>query len=74
MNLWLRWEEQEDTHVRLLRPSLPDGTPITTPKEDKHLLIQAEAKAVSETERRQELEAEIEKLQAQLAESKNRTK
>ncbi len=74
LNLWLRWEEQEDTHVRLLRPFLPDGTPITTPKEDKHLLIQAEAKAVEETERRQELEAEIEKLQAQLAESKNLTK
>ena len=74
LNLWLRWEEQEDTLVRLLRPSLPDGTPITTPKEDKHLRIQAEAKAVSETERRQELEAEIEKLQAQLVESKNGTK
>ena len=42
LNLWFRWEEQQDTHVRLLRPSLPDDTPITTSMEEQHLRIQAQ--------------------------------
>ncbi len=63
LNLWFRWEEQQDTHVRLLRPSLPDGTPITTSMEEQHLRIQAqhlqemaETIAAEEAERRQEAE------------------
>ena len=37
LNLWFRWEEQPDTHVRLLRPYLPDGTVITTSMEERRL-------------------------------------
>ena len=37
LNLWFRWEDDQTTHVRLLRPSLPDGTPITTSMEEQHL-------------------------------------
>lgn len=52
LNLWLRWEDDQTTHVRLLRPYLPDGTPITTSMEEKHRREVAEAKAVKEEERR----------------------
>lgn len=37
LNLWFRWENQYNTHVRLLRPYLPDGTPITTSMENHYL-------------------------------------
>ena len=63
LNLWFQWEDDQTTHVRLLRPSLPDGTPITTSMEEEHLRKQeqqlreaAEAMAAEETERRQEAE------------------
>ena len=64
LNLWLRWEEQQHSHVRLLRPYLPDGTPITTSMEEHYLRMEAETRA-------QELEAEIEQLRAQLANRQN---
>ncbi|MDE0638110.1 MAG: Uma2 family endonuclease [Candidatus Poribacteria bacterium] len=81
LNLWFRWEVQQDSHVRLLRPFLPDGTLITTSREEAHLRIQeqnlriqeqnlreeAEMIAAKEAARRQELEAELETLRAQLA-------
>ena len=95
LNLWFRWEVQQDSHVRLLRPFLPDGTLITTSREEAHLRIQeqnlriqeqnlriqeqnlriqeqnlreeAEMMAAKEAARRQELEAELETLRAQLA-------
>ena len=88
LKLWFRWEDQLDTHVRLLRPYLPDGTPITTSTEEEQLRIEAEARAEEadaraeeadaraeeveriakkETERRQELEIELEHLRAQLS-------
>ncbi len=71
LNLWLRWEDDQTTHVRLLRPYLPDGTPITTSMEEEHLRKQekqlreqeqhlreaAEAMAAGEAERRQAAEA-----------------
>ena len=80
LNLWFRWKEDQTTHVRLLRPYLPDGTPITTSMEEKHLReqekhlrMEAEARAEEaeriakeEAERRQALEAELENLRAQL--------
>ena len=66
LNLWLRWSE-EVSNVRLLRPYLPDGTPITTAMEEHHLRLEAEVLAASETQRRQEAEAELERLRAQLA-------
>ena len=85
MNLYFRWADQLDTHVRLLRPYLPDGTPITTSMEEHHLRVAAETLveeeserrqaaerfAREETERRQVLEAELERLQAQLANREN---
>ena len=71
LNLWLRWEDDQTTHVRLLRPYLPDGTPITTSmeikhelekekllrEEEKHRREEAEVLAAEETERRQKAEA-----------------
>ena len=45
LNLWLQWEECEND-VRLLRPYLPDGTPITTSMEEHHLRVEAEEIAV----------------------------
>ena len=65
LNLWFRWEEQQHSHVRLLRPYLPDGTPITTSMEEQHLRVAAETRA-------QELEAEIEQLRDQLANFQNK--
>ena len=64
LNLWFRWEDDQNTHVRLMRPYLPDGTPITTSMEEKHLHEAAKAKV-------SELEAEIERLRAQVANTKN---
>ena len=60
LNLYFRWEAQLDMQVRLLRPYLPDGTPITTSMEEHHLRIAAETRA-------QEMEAELERLRRQLA-------
>ncbi|RKU24569.1 hypothetical protein C6497_17250 [Candidatus Poribacteria bacterium] len=66
LNLWFRWTEQHN-HVRLLRPYLPDGTPITTSMEGQRLKEAAEARVEEEIQRRQELEVEIERLRAELA-------
>ena len=85
LNLYFRWEDQLRTHVRLLRPYLPDGTPITTSMEEHHLrveaetLVEAEAArrqtaetlAAAEAARRQKAEAELERLRAQLADQQN---
>ena len=79
LNLLFRWENILPNEVRLLRPYLPDGTPITTSIEEEHLRIEAqrlraeeqrlrmeaEARAEEETERRQALEAELERLRSQ---------
>ena len=106
LNLWFRWEEQLDTYVRLLRPYLPDGTPIPTSMEERQLREEqqqlreaaeartaeeqqrrmeerqlreeqqqlreaAEARTAEEQQRRMELETELERLRAQLANTKN---
>ena len=71
LNLWFRWKEDQTTHVRLLRPYLPDGTPITTSIEEQHLKEAAEARVEGEVQKRQELKAEIERLRAQLANRQN---
>ena len=67
LNLYFQWEDQQDTHVRLLRPYLPDGTPITTSMEEHSLRIEAETRATAAETRAQEMEAEIERLRQQLA-------
>ncbi len=63
LNLYFRWEDQLDTHVRLLRPYLPDGTAITTSMEEHHLRVEetqrreeAEMLAAEEAQRRQDAE------------------
>ena len=70
LNLYFRWEDQLDTHVRLLRPYLPDSTPITTSIEEQQLRMEeqqlrieeqqlrmeAETRAAEETQRRREAE------------------
>ena len=75
LNLYFRWELQAAWELRLLRPYLPDGTPITTSmeetslrKEEQRLRVEAETRAAEEAQRRQEVEAELERLRAQLAE------
>ena len=79
LNLLFRWENILPNEVRFLRPYLPDGTPITTSMEEEHLRMEeqrlrmeeqrlrmeAEARAEEETERRQALEAELERLRSQ---------
>ena len=74
LNLWLRWEEDETTHVRLLRPYLPDGTLITTSMEEEHLRKAAEARAAEEAERRRELEVELARIRAQIANTQNESR
>ena len=73
LNLWLRWENYIG-NVRLLRPYLPDGTPITTSAEEVQLREEAEVRAQQaetlvqqETQRRQQVELELAQLRAQLA-------
>ena len=87
LNLRFRWEDDLTTHVRLLRPYLPDGTPITTSMEEEQLRLQekelrlqekelreeAEAKAAAEAKRRRELEIELDRLRRQLANEQNET-
>ena len=58
LNLWLRWEDYIG-NVRLLRPYLPDGTPITTSIEEAQLRTEAEALAQEETERRHDAETRV---------------
>ena len=60
LNLYFRWEEQHHTHVRLLRPYLPDGTPITTPLEEHHLREAAQARTEEEIQLRQAAQARTE--------------
>lgn len=88
LNLYFHWENQRHSHVRLLRPYLPDGTPITTSMEEHHLRVEeqrlrveeqrlrveaeerrdaAERRATEETQRRREIELELERLRTQLA-------
>ena len=63
LNLWLRWEDYTG-NVRLLRPYLPDGTPITTSTEEMQLRKEAQAFAQAETERRREAELAAQRAEA----------
>lgn len=45
LNLSFRWTDQHHSHVRLLRPYLPDGTPITTAIEERSLHAEAKLRA-----------------------------
>ena len=68
LKLWFRWEDQLDTHVRLLRPYLPDGTPITTSTEEEQLRIEAEARAEEADARAEEADARAEEADARAEE------
>ena len=63
LNLWLRWEDYIG-NVRLLRPYLPDGTPIPTSAEEVQLREDAQAFAKAETERRREAELAAQRAEA----------
>ena len=52
LNLYFRWEDQLDTHVRLLRPYLPDGTPITTSMEEEQLRMEEQQLRMEEQQLR----------------------
>ena len=67
LNLWLRWEDDQTTHVRLLRPYLPDGTPIDTSMEIKHQLEHEKNLREEEQLRREEAETKVNELEAELA-------
>ena len=54
LNLWFRWEEDQTTRVRLLRPSLPDGTPINTSVEEEQLREQEQQMRMEEQQMRME--------------------
>ena len=72
LNLWFRWEEDQRTHVRLLRPYLPDGTPITTSMEEKHLREQE--KHLREQEQQLRMEEQHLRMEAEArAEEAERT-
>ena len=71
LNLWFRWEDDQTTHVRLMRPYLPDGTPITTSMEEKHLREEEQNLREAAEAKVSVLEAEIERLRAQIANTKN---
>ena len=56
LRLWFRWEDRLTTHTRLLRPYLPDGTPITTSSEEQRHRKRSDLRAEEALEReRQEL-------------------
>ena len=54
LNLWFRWEDQLETHVRLLRPYLPDDTPIMTSMEEQHLRMEEQHLRMEEQHLRME--------------------
>ena len=58
LNLSFRWTDQHHSHVRLLRPYLPDGTPITTATEERNLHAVAKLRA-EEAEVRAEAERDL---------------
>ncbi len=50
LNVWLRWEEQPEEEIRLLRAYLPDGTVIPTSSEEEELSLRADAMATAAAE------------------------
>ena len=64
LNLLFTWKEEVDVKVRLLRPYLPDGTPITTSIEEKQLREEAQ-------HHREIAEAKVEEQAEQLRDANN---
>ena len=72
LNLWLRWENRYTTHTRLLRPYLPNGTPITTSLEEYYLRLDAEARLEEKTKQRRAAETRAEQEACQRKEAERR--
>ena len=72
LNLWFRWENQPHTHVRLLRPYLPDGTPITTSIEEEQLRTEEQRLRMEEQQLRVQAEVVAEAAEARAAEETQR--
>ena len=68
LNLWFRWENQYNSRVRLLRPFLPDGTPIATSMENHYLNRAACMFTVAETPWQREVKRRMEAEAAAVAE------
>jgi len=70
LNLWFRWAVQRESHVRLLRPYLPDGTPIPTSLEEQRLRVEEQQLRMEEQQLRmeeQQLRVKAETLAAEEA-------
>ena len=63
LKLWFRWEEDHTTRVRLLRPYLPDGTPINTSVEEEQLREKEQHLRMEEQHLRMEAEARAEEAE-----------
>ena len=72
LNLWFRWKDDLTTHVRLLRPSLPDGTPITTSMEEQELRKQEQQLREQEQQLREQEQQLREEAEAKAAEESER--
>lgn len=72
LNLWFRWKDDPTTHVRLLRPSLPDGTPITTSMEEQQLRKQEKQLREQEQQLREQEQHLREEAEAKAAEEAER--
>ena len=78
LNLLFTWKEEVDIKVRLLRPYLPDGTPITTSIEENNLREEEQHHREEEQHRREEeqhhreiAEAKVQEQAEQLRDAKN---
>ena len=60
LNLSFRWADQHHSHVRLLRPYLPDGTPITTAIEERNLHAAAKKRVEAAEFQMEEAELRVE--------------
>ena len=72
LNLSFRWTDQRHSHVRLLRPYLPDGTPITTAIEERNLRAEAKLRAEEAEVRAEEAEVRAEEAEVRAEEAEVR--
>ncbi len=72
LNLYFHWKADPVTEVRLLRPYLPDGTPITTSLEEKALKEAAQEQREVAEEQRQAAEEQRQAAEKRLREERER--
>ncbi len=73
LNLSFKWKVDVDLDVRLLRPYLPDGTPITTSIEEEQFRKEAQQLRDEEQQLREIAETKVEEQAGQLRDAKNLT-